>query len=89
MVIRRNVEGVTRMVSVESDGRGISPPHHPTLPDYAGADGLGFVSEVMGVGGEFLGRDGEIECRINIRFSELYDLKIRNSSVGKEGKKSF
>ena len=29
----------------------------------------------MGVGGELLGCDGEIECRLTIRFSELYDLK--------------
>jgi len=43
----------------------------------------------MGVGGELLGRDGEIECGIDIRFSELYDLKIRNSSLVKEGKKSL
>jgi len=38
----------------------------------------------MGVGGELLGCDGQIECRITVRFSELYDLKDCNSGNGEK-----
>ena len=55
---------------------------HPSTHSHVAvrvANGIEFLYESMGVGGELLGCNDEIECGITIRFSELHDLKIRNS----------